>query len=82
MLLPDNVYRRVPLYWMLAGILLLLFGLIAGTSYELFPAYMGFGLLCVGRSVWIYQARWKHHNKNEMKILRSTQIIDRNKLDR
>lgn len=77
MLLSDRVYRRVPQYWMLIGIAFLLLGLIVGSSYALFPAYLGFGILCIGRSVWIYQARWKHHHKNEMKILRSTQVIDR-----
>ena len=81
MLLPDNIYRRIPQYWMLAGVLFLMFGLIAGKSFELFPVYIGCGILCIGRSIWIYQARWKHHHRNEMKILRSTQIIDRNKLD-
>lgn len=81
MLLPDNIYRRIPQYWMLIGIAFLLLGLIVGKSYPLFPAYLGFGVLCIGRSIWIYQARWKHHHKHEMKILRSTQIIDRNKID-
>jgi len=81
MLLPDNIYRRIPQYWMLAGVLFLFFGLLAGRSFELFPVYIGCAVLCIGRSIWIYQARWKHHHKNEMKILRSTQIIDRNKLD-
>jgi hypothetical protein len=81
MLLPDNIYRRIPQYWMLIGIAFVLLGLVAGSSYTLFPAYLGFGTLCIGRSVWIYQARWKHHHRNEMKILRSTQIIDRSQLD-
>ena len=56
-------------------------GLIAGSSYTMFPAYVGFGILCIGRGLWIYQARWKHHHRNEMKILRSTQIIDRSRMD-
>ena len=81
MLLPDNIYRRIPHYWMLIGIAFLLLGLIAGSSYTMFPAYVGFGILCIGRGLWIYQARWKHHHRNEMKILRSTQIIDRSRMD-
>jgi len=76
MLLPDNIYRRIPQYWILAGVLFLFFGLIAGRTYSLFPVYMGFGALSIARGIWIYQARWKHHHKNEMKMLRSTQIID------
>lgn len=82
MLLPDNIYKRIPQYWMLAGVLFLFFGLMAGKTYALFPAYIGFGVLCIVRSIWIYQARWKHHHKNEMKILRSTQIIDHSKIKR
>ena len=81
MLLPENVYRKIPRYCMLIGLAFLLMGLIVGKSYAMFPAYLGFGVLCIARSIWIYQARWKHHHRNEMKILRSTQIIDRSKLD-
>lgn len=81
MLLSDKVYRRVPQYWMLIGIAFLLLGLMVGKSYAMFPAYVGLAVLCIGRGIWIYQARWKHHHKNEMKILRSTQIIDRRTAD-
>jgi len=66
---------------MLIGILFLLFGLVVGSTYTLFPAYIGFGVLCIARSIWIYQARWQYHRKNEMRIMHSTQIIDRNKLE-
>jgi len=80
MLLPDNIYKRVPQFWMLGGILFLFFGFSAGSDFALFPAYMFFGLVCIARSVWIYQARWQSYRRNEMRILRSTQIIDHSKL--
>jgi len=80
MLIPDNVYRRIPQYWLLIGVMFLVFGLFVGTTYKLFPAYMGLGALCITRSLWIYQARWQHHRKNQMNILRSTQIIDHKSL--
>lgn len=72
MLLSDNVYKRVPQYWMLIGILFVLFGLFVGSGYRLFPAYMGLGVLCISRSIWIYQARWRYHKRNE---LHQTQVI-------
>ena len=80
MLLPDNIYRRIPLYWMVLGILFLFLGAIVGTSYTLFPLYIGAGFLCIARSLWIYQARWKYFRRNEFRTMSSTQIIDRAKL--
>ena len=79
MLLPDPIYRRIPLFWMTLGILFLLLGLIAGRQYALFPLYLGIGLLCIARALWIYQARWKYFRRNEIETMRSTQIIDRSK---
>ena len=67
---------------MMLGILFLFLGAISGTEYELFPIYLGVGFLCIGRSLWIYQARWKYFLKNDVKTMRSTQIIDRAELDR
>jgi hypothetical protein len=80
MLLSDGVYKRIPLFWTVIGSLFLFLGLSAGTGFSLFPAYLGLGTLCIARGVWIYQARWRHHRKNQVNILRSTQIIDRKSL--
>ena len=79
MLVPESIYRRIPLFWMTLGILFLLLGLIAGRQYALFPLYLGVGLLCIARALWIYQARWKYFRRNEIETMRSTQIIDRSK---
>jgi len=80
MLLPDPIYRRIPLFWMTLGILFLFLGLITGKEYSQFPLYLGVGFLCIARALWIYQARWKFFRKNEIKTMKSTQIIDRAKL--
>ena len=80
MLLSDGVYKRVPLFWTVIGILFLFLGLSAGSGLSLFPAYLALGTLCIARGIWIYQARWRHHHKNQVNILRSTQIIDRKSL--
>ena len=82
MLLPDNVYKRIPLWWMVLGILFLFLGAIVGSGYTLFPLYIGAGFLCIARSLWIYQARWKYFLKNDVKTMHATQVIDRKKLDR
>lgn len=77
MLLPEGIYRRIPQYWMLIGILFLVLGLFVGTTYRLFPAYLGFGILCVARSIWIYQARWHFHKRNELRMTQSIQVTRR-----
>lgn len=80
MLVPDRIYKRIPQFWIVIGVLFLLLGLSAGTEVALFPAYLGFGFLSIARSIWIYQARWRYHNKNKVSVMRSTMIIDRTKL--
>lgn len=80
MLVSDRVYKRIPQFWLLIGTLFLLLGLSAGPEVRLFPAYLLFGLLSIARSIWIYQARWRYHNKNQVSIMRSTMIIDHSKL--
>ena len=82
MLVSDSVYKRIPQFWMLIGILFLLFGASAGTEVDFLPAYLVLGVLCVARSVWIYQARWQYHRKNQVSIMHSTMIIDRESLHR
>ena len=79
MLLPDSIYRRIPLFWMTLGILFLFLGFAAGPQYAQFPLYLGVGLLCIARALWIYQARWKYFRRNQIETMRSTQIIDHSK---
>jgi len=75
MLLSEGVYNRVPLFWLIAGLLFLFLGLSGGKDLDFFFAYILFGVACIGRSVWIYQARWKRHKRNEMSVARPTVII-------
>ena len=79
MLVPDNLYRRIPQYWMVIGILFLVFGLFVGADYKLFPAYIGLGVLCVTRALWIYQARWQYHKRNELHMTQSIKVTRRPK---
>ncbi len=82
MLLPDNVYKHVPRYWIGAGILFLTFGTMIGPGYKMFPVYMILGVASIVRGIWVRQQRWKIHRRNEMRMLRSTQIIDHERLRR
>ena len=75
MLVSDGVYRRIPLFWITLGSLFLLLGFIGGADLAYFPAYMGIGALCVVRGVWVYQARWKVHKRNQLAITRETVVI-------
>ena len=39
------------------GLMFFAFGLYLGFEYQLIFAYLALGALCVGRSLWIFQAR-------------------------
>ena len=75
MLLSESVYKRIPLFWMIIGLLFLLLGWSGATESKLSLAYVVLALLCIGRSVWIYQARWKFHRRNQVSIVRDTMVI-------
>lgn len=82
MLLPDGIYQRIPLFWLLGGLLFLLLGLSGGRELDFYYAYLVLGMLCIWRGVWIYQARWKRHRRNQVSILKSTQVINHADLER
>ncbi len=77
MLLPDHIYRRIPLFWMIMGVLFLVFGLMAGPDFRFFSAYMLLGLLSLGRSLWLYQARQRVARRSEVAVLTETQRMER-----
>lgn len=77
MLLPDHIYRRIPQIWMIMGVLFLVFGLIAGPDFRYFSAYMLLGLVCVGRSFWLHQARQRVTRRREVTVLTDTQKMER-----
>jgi hypothetical protein len=82
MLLPENIYKRIPQFWLLIGLLFLFLGLTGGNELAFLPAYVMFGLFAIMRGIWIYQSRWKFHRRNKVAILRSTQIIKHEDLQR
>lgn len=77
MLLPDHIYRRIPSLWMIMGVLFLIFGLMAGPDFRFFSAYMLLGIVCLGRSIWLYQARQRVARRHEVSVLTQTQRMDR-----
>lgn len=77
MLLPDHIYRRIPLFWMIMGVLFLVFGLMAGPDFRFFSAYILLGFLSLGRSVWLYQVRQRVARRSEVTVLTETQKLER-----
>ncbi|MEK6249254.1 MAG: hypothetical protein N2C12_13815 [Planctomycetales bacterium] len=77
MLLPDHIYRRIPLFWMIMGVLFLVFGLMAGPDFRYFSAYILLGLVSTGRSIWLYQARQRVARRPEVTVLTETQKMER-----
>ena len=63
MWLPSPIYERVPQFWLLLGLLFFAFGLYLGFDFNLIFVYLGIGLLCIGRSAWIFQARHLQRSK-------------------
>ena len=55
MLLPDWIYSRIPHIWLFIGLLFLFIGLMAGSDFRLFYAYLLLGLVCLLRALYIYQ---------------------------
>ncbi len=79
MLVPDWLYSRIPHIWLSIGLLFLFIGLAAGPGFRLFYAYLLFGLLCLLRALYIYQARSRFHRRRRIAFLHETQVIDRTK---
>ena len=76
MLVSDQVYHRIPQFWLIAGVLFLLLGLAAGPDYQYFYAYPLLSLVCILRSMQIYQLRRKI-NRHRISVLTETQRIER-----
>ena len=65
MWLPTPIYERVPQFWLLLGLLFFAFGLYLGFEFDLIFIYIGIGIFCVSRSVWVFQARYKTRSEKE-----------------
>jgi len=77
MLLSDGAYKWIPRFWILVGILFLFFGLSAGPEVEYFYAYIALGVLCLGRGLWILQARWNVSRRNRLSVAKEPTVIRR-----
>jgi hypothetical protein len=77
MILSDQVYYRIPQFWLFLGILFLLLGLAAGPDFRFFYANLLLSAICIGRSFQIYQYRRKISRRNRTTVLTETQKIER-----
>lgn len=77
MLLPDHLYRRIPHFWLIMGIVFLVLGLMAGSDFQYFGAYMTLGLVSIVRAVWLFQVRQRVTRQREVTVLTATQKIER-----
>ncbi|NQV86405.1 MAG: hypothetical protein HQ492_04945 [Woeseiaceae bacterium] len=80
MLLPDQIYRRIPHAWLLMGLLLLIFGSTAGPDIRYVVAYLLLGIASIGRSVWLFQARQRVTRRAEVTVLTATQRMERDRI--
>lgn len=80
MLLPDSVYRRIPLIWMIMGVLFLVLGLLAGSDLRLVAAYLLIAFFSIGRSLWLFSARASVTRHHEVVVLTETQKLERKSL--
>ncbi len=77
MLLPDKLYRHIPQFWMLMGVLFFVFALMTGPDIRFFGTYILMGFVSIGRSVWLYAARRRVARGREVTVLTETQKLDR-----
>jgi hypothetical protein len=63
MWIPAPVYERIPQFWLLLGLLFLALGIYIGFDFELIFFYLGLGLVCVARGIWIQLLRLRFRDK-------------------
>ena len=77
MLVPDQIYHRIPQIWLFMGILFLLLGLAAGPDIQFFFAYPLMSAICIIRAFQVYVRRRKICRRNRITVLTETQKIER-----
>ena len=77
MLVPDRVYYLIPQIWLVMGVLFLTLGLVAGRDFQYFYVHLLLGVICLARSLQIYQQRRKISRRNRITVLTETQRIER-----
>jgi Flp pilus assembly protein protease CpaA len=77
MVVSDWVYYRVPRFWFILGISFVLLALAAGPDFQYFLVSLLVGLVCLLRSLQIYQLRREVNRRRRMTVLTETQKLDR-----
>ncbi|MDH4056731.1 MAG: hypothetical protein OEW73_03195 [Gammaproteobacteria bacterium] len=80
MLLPDSLYRRVPHFWLLMGVFLIFYSLLAWPDVWYFLGYLFLGFASIARALWLFQARKRVVRRAEVTVLTATQRIERNRV--
>ena len=57
MRLPESVYKRLPQFWLLLGVLFIVTGAFLGTDYPVTYIYFALGVICVFWSFCIVALR-------------------------
>ena len=57
MWLPTPIYKRVPQFWLLLGLLFMSTGTYLGFEFSLSFVYFGVGLGCIAWSMWVFSKR-------------------------
>jgi hypothetical protein len=77
MVVSDWVYYRVPRFWLLLGIGFVLLALAAGPDFEYFLVSLLVGVVCLLRSLQVYQLRKEINRRRRMTVLSETQKLER-----
>lgn len=57
MWLPTPIYKRVPQFWLLLGLLFMSTGTYLGFEFSLSFVYFGVGFICIAWSMWVFSKR-------------------------
>lgn len=63
MWLPTPVYQRIPAFWLVVGILFVVLGLYIGFHFALIYVYLGLGVVCIVRGIWVQLIRQRFRER-------------------
>ena len=63
MWLPTPIYQRIPAFWLVMGTLFLMLGLYIGFHFALIYVYLGLGVVCIVRGIWVHLIRQRYRDK-------------------
>ena len=64
MWLPTPIYKHLPQFWLLLGLMFFTLGLYIGFEFDLIYAYLCLGAACIARSVWVFFIRQSHQDSD------------------